>query len=226
MAPDLPTITNRYRLLELLGEGGMGAVYRAFDRLSGETVALKRMRAPEGVYAEDPLGLAHEFRLLASLRHPHIISVRDYGFDASRQPFFTMDLLRSPRTIVEAGRRQPLRARVALIQQMLLALAYLHRRGILHRDLKPANTDYGRWKGCPRAAGAGVASQATNRSAGRRRGGGRAARRRAAAGLESRFTRASTTIISTKGATWKIWVGRPGSTLCEREAMAWRAAKR
>ena len=59
--------------------------------------------------------------------------------DAQRQPFFTMDLLQDPRTILEAGLGQPPNAQVALLIQVLQALAYLHRRGVLHRDLKPAN---------------------------------------------------------------------------------------
>ncbi len=135
-------VGNRYQLLDPVGRGAMGAVYRAIDRLSDETVALKRVSIPAGTRESGAtlrLALAREFQTLASLRHPHIISVLDYGFDAQRQPFFTMDLLQDPRTILEAGLGQPPNAQVALLIQVLQALAYLHRRGILHRDLKPAN---------------------------------------------------------------------------------------
>lgn len=139
-------IGRRYRLLDRLGDGNMGVVYRATDRLTGQTVALKRVRSlPEsprpGMDTEGlnlRLALAHEFQLLASLRHPHIIHVLDYGFEDG-QPYFTMELLEHARTLLEAGAGQPLPVQVDLLTQTLQALAYLHRRGVLHRDLKPAN---------------------------------------------------------------------------------------
>lgn len=145
-----PIHTHRYRLLAPLGSGGMGVVHRATDRLTGQTVALKQIRvAPQALtFASRPaaadsnsllLALAQEFKLLASLRHPNIISVLDYGFDAHRQPYFTMELLEQPQTLLEAGRNQPLTVKINLLLQMLQALAYLHRRGILHRDIKPEN---------------------------------------------------------------------------------------
>src|SRR5258706_15531538 len=84
------------------------------------------------------LALAEEFQLLASLRHPNIISVLDYGFDDGN-PYFTMELLDHAQTILECGRGQPLAAQVGLLVQVLQALAYLHRRGVIHHDLKPGN---------------------------------------------------------------------------------------
>lgn len=148
-------IDHRYQLLSPLGTGGMGSVYRAYDRLTNQTVALKRVTVPgERLdFASRPtssdtldyrLSLAQEFKTLASLRHPHIISVLDYGFVTApdqdeRQPFFTMDLLENAQTILRAGRNRPLEKKVELLTQTLQALAYLHRRGIIHRDLKPDN---------------------------------------------------------------------------------------
>jgi predicted ATPase/tRNA A-37 threonylcarbamoyl transferase component Bud32 len=133
----------RYRLRDVLGEGAMGVVYRATDRLTGQAVALKQVSLPPNLSSaeieQELLSLAHEFRLLASLRHPHIVSVLDYGFDAERQPFLTMELLADALPILDASQQLPLDAQGALLLQALEALAYLHRRGILHHDLKPAN---------------------------------------------------------------------------------------
>jgi len=144
---------NRYVIDEELGQGGMGVVYRAKDRLSGSFVALKRVLVSGAhLYGsvvatqfEARLGLAHEFQTLASLRHPHIINVLDFGFDADQQPYFTMDLLGGAQTIRDIGRDAPLTTQIDLLVQALQALAYLHRHGIVHRDLKPGNvlvTDY------------------------------------------------------------------------------------
>ena len=85
------------------------------------------------------LGLAQEFRTLASLRHPHIISVLDYGFDSEQQPYFTMELLSAAAPLLEGGQKLPRPLRFQLLLQLLNALMYLHRRGVLHRDIKPAN---------------------------------------------------------------------------------------
>ncbi len=85
------------------------------------------------------LVLASEFRILSSLRHPNIVSVLDYGFQADGLPFFVMQLVPDSMTLVRAARGQPLDVQLDLFFQMLRALSYLHRHGIVHRDLKPSN---------------------------------------------------------------------------------------
>src|SRR5260221_11820412 len=163
LAPAL--LSNRYRLLEAVGEGGMGVVHRAEDRLSQRDVALKRVLTDAplalnravgvdgrpvvpltliGVGTNDStdagaLALAHEFRFLASLRHPDIISVLDFGFDEELQPYSTTDWLPGARDVFTASRECDADGAVDLIVQVLRALVYLHRRGIVHRDLKPSN---------------------------------------------------------------------------------------
>ncbi len=141
-------IAGRYELQDPLGQGGMGIVHRAYDRLTRRSVALKQVTIPPkhlrfatvvGDSHNFRLALAHEFRTLASLRHPNIISVLDYGFDGDRQPFFTMELLEDGQPLLRAAQGKPISERVELAAQILTALSYLHRRGILHRDLKPDN---------------------------------------------------------------------------------------
>ncbi|MEM7346119.1 MAG: protein kinase, partial [Chloroflexota bacterium] len=140
----------RYILHEKLGQGGMGIVHRATDRLTGEIIALKQIKIPAEqlqfmtrVDTETQqnlrLSLAREFQILAGLRHPHIISVLDYGFDAKQMPYFTMTYLPEAATFLEAGRGLDIDKKFELLRQLLQALAYLHRRGIIHRDIKPSN---------------------------------------------------------------------------------------
>lgn len=134
---------NRYNLGPRLGQGGMGVVHLADDRLAGCQVAIKRLhnqRVTEGTRAERTrTALAREFSLLASLHHPHVVSVLDYGFDAELRPFLVMELLPRIEPLTLAAASRPLPERIALLLDALAALRYLHRRCILHRDLKPSN---------------------------------------------------------------------------------------
>jgi len=170
-------VANRYELLSRLGEGGMGVVDEAYDRLTGSRVALKRvpLTPAPGAAATTAAGaptpphdstnrrkvreaLATEFHTLAALRHPNIISVLDYGFDREQTPFFTMELLAAPRTLVAAGADLPPAEKIELVAQLLRALAYLHRHHIVHRDLKPSNAapESHRPADDPRVAGRGL----------------------------------------------------------------------
>ena len=144
---DLSLIARRYSLIEALGAGGMGTVYRATDRLTGREIALKRVTTEiDSHHVSDTtfgqefrLALAREFKVASSLRHPNIVQMLDYGFDEQREPFFTMELLQQPKTFTDACRELALEERLDYFVQMLQALTYLHRRGIIHHDLKPAN---------------------------------------------------------------------------------------
>src|SRR5262249_26471802 len=103
----------RYEVINELARGTTASVFRVLDRLTGHVVTLKRLRTPVSstttgeAAREARLALAHEFRLLASLRHPNIISVLDYGFDGEGHPYFTMDLAENALTIIQAGGARP-----------------------------------------------------------------------------------------------------------------------
>lgn len=142
-------IVNRYEIQRELGRGGMGVVYRAYDRLEQQHVALKQVLLPASLqFATKPstndtinlrLSLAREFSILATLRHPNVISVQDYGFDLLRQPYFTMEFLPEAHIITDYAKTASSHTKIRLLTELLQALTYLHQRRILHRDLKPGN---------------------------------------------------------------------------------------
>jgi serine/threonine-protein kinase len=144
-APSTPK-ESRYELVRSLGAGGMGKVYLVADRDLGRHVALKVMR-------EDRSELSRQFieeaQILAQLEHPNIVPLHDLGVTGDGDPYCTMRYvrgrtLRDVLTLLEHQDSDALRAYslTRLIQiylQIIQAMAYAHRRGVIHRDLKPSN---------------------------------------------------------------------------------------
>jgi eukaryotic-like serine/threonine-protein kinase len=131
-------IADRFTVEALAGHGGMGAVYRAQDSLTGRRVALKLLHAvtsPEAVYRFN-----REAILLAELRHPAIVSYVAHGSTRRGQPFLAMAWLEGEDLAQRLGTK-PLRLpeSVALVRRIAEALAFAHEQGIIHRDIKPSN---------------------------------------------------------------------------------------
>lgn len=137
-------IANRYRILRLLGEGGMGEVFEAEDKELGGRVALKVLHAD---FREDnnAVRLRREIQVMRQINHPNVCRVFDVGRhgDDGRNSvlFFTMELLDGEILAARLRREGAMQTREALpiIQQLCRGIAAAHRVGILHRDFKSSN---------------------------------------------------------------------------------------
>jgi eukaryotic-like serine/threonine-protein kinase len=131
----------RYEVMELVAQGAMATVYRVRHRVLGRSFALKALR-PE--LCQDPelvSRFTREARALASLNHPNIVRINDFGTLPSGEPYFVMEYLDG--VCLDALIRQEAPLEVAIVLEIASgateALLAAHRRGIIHRDLKPAN---------------------------------------------------------------------------------------
>ncbi|MGC4118353.1 MAG: protein kinase [Myxococcales bacterium] len=136
-----PLLANRYRVLEELGRGGMGVVFRVEDTVHhGQVLALKTIRSERSLDQALRLRFKAEFHTMSRLRHPNTVSVVDFAQLDERTHYFTMEyvegesldarLARGPLPVDEAAR---------LAVQLLQALQFIHARLFVHRDLKPSN---------------------------------------------------------------------------------------
>jgi serine/threonine protein kinase len=131
-----------YEILDVLGHGGMGVVYRARQDHPQRVVALKVVAA--GVTSDAALKrFGHEVEFLGRLQHPGIAQVFEAGtFDLGRgpQPFFAMELIEGTSLLTFAAQQHlDARARLGLIVKICHAVEHAHQKGVIHRDLKPGN---------------------------------------------------------------------------------------
>lgn len=134
-------IDERYEIIDALGSGGMGHVYKARRLRLGDEVAIKVMQATADAPPEARERFLRESRACAQLRHPNIVGILDFGFDGANQPYMVMELLSGPSLKEEIDLEAPMApGRVAaILGPVASALQLAHDRGITHRDLKPAN---------------------------------------------------------------------------------------
>jgi eukaryotic-like serine/threonine-protein kinase len=141
-APVLPghVIAHRYEVLGLLGEGGMGIVYRCRDKPSGQIVAIKRVIPPPGNLANEyVMWFYKEARALAALDHPNIVRAHDFGQLRDGSPFLAMELVGGASLHDLTHSRLAFPIIWSIVDQILDALGHAHARGVIHGDLKPSN---------------------------------------------------------------------------------------
>jgi Flp pilus assembly protein TadD/predicted Ser/Thr protein kinase len=137
--PALPARIGHYRVVRLLGEGGMGAVYEAEQDSPRRTVALKVIR-PGLVSPALLKRFAQEAQILGRLHHPGVAAIYEAGVAEDGQPFFALEFIRGE-PLDEYASRHGLdaAARLALLAWVCDAVQHAHDQGVIHRDLKPAN---------------------------------------------------------------------------------------
>jgi eukaryotic-like serine/threonine-protein kinase len=133
-------LAGRYRLVSMLGQGGMGSVWRAEHLALGSPLAIKLIDPSIAQSAEALSRFKREAQAAADLRSPHVVQIIDYGVDADI-PFIAMELLEGESLgtrLERVGRLAPIQV-ASILSQAARALTRAHQAGIVHRDLKPDN---------------------------------------------------------------------------------------
>jgi serine/threonine protein kinase len=134
-------LASRYRIEHILAVGGMGVVFAAHDAEASRAVAVKVRRAQDLPDLTRGARFLQEARLLAGLRHPHVVEILDFGEDEGGSPYLVMELLNGETLESLLARRRTLTAEesLELLLPVLGALARVHEAGVVHRDVKPDN---------------------------------------------------------------------------------------
>ena len=138
--PDTGAHFDRYVIEAVLGEGGMGRVYRALDPRLGRRVALKVLLAgPDGVgHSEAAARMMREARAAAAFNHPNVVAIYDVG-EHEGSPFIAMELVVGSPLRAMIGKDVPVAQKLAWLLDVARGLGAAHRAGLVHRDIKPEN---------------------------------------------------------------------------------------
>lgn len=138
-----PTIAN-YEILDLIGQGGMGQVYRARHRQLGKIQAVKVIRSETALNSDGLARFRREVKTLGALNHPNIVAAHDANFEGE-YPYLVMDYIEGDslwtiqRRLARAKKAMSVGAACELVRQAADGMQYAHEQGITHRDLKPGN---------------------------------------------------------------------------------------
>lgn len=136
----LPQRIAQYRIVSVLGSGGMGTVYEAEQQNPRRAVALKVVRGGQYIDQHYVRLFQREAQTLARLRHPNIAAIYESGRTDDGQHFFAMELVRGTVLNDYVGRQElDLRTKLRMLATICDAINYAHQRGVIHRDLKPTN---------------------------------------------------------------------------------------
>ena len=135
-----PTQIGKYEIVELVGEGAMGTVYRAKDTVLGRTVAVKVMNESIARQADHRQRFLREAQAAGSLQHPNVVTIYDMG-ELDGHLFIAMEFVHGTdlEKLMVGAEPLKLQSKLDIIVDVLMGLSYAHKHGIVHRDIKPAN---------------------------------------------------------------------------------------
>ncbi len=140
-SPDLPDLPERYEVLEKIGCGGMGSIYKVLDTALGKVVAVKVLADDVSLDPSSVQRFQREAQSAGSLSHEHLVTVMDFGITTSRRPYLVMEYVQGPtlRDLVRrSGRLEPDDC-LSIALEIADGMTYAHSKGVVHRDLKSEN---------------------------------------------------------------------------------------